>query len=411
MAFDLSADTRVLLGLEAEVGLWNDRALYASFGQECQIFKFSKLILPIRIHHKPSDWGSQLSGVIELAPLYDSIRAQKPAAEKIYGQDSNGQNIDGAWVYRDWYKNLGSRVYDVGGVPLVQAYVRYGSPWGALKLGRQKNFIGFKDKDVPWGDDGKMAPYSHWLSRDLLTGCAGGLKLAELRLIAGIFSGGNALKAGGTYLDSAQGPNRKANNTPTVAIKLQAKGQVGPALKGNIWMGYQRARLGSTWSDALQDGKHICNVGAVGGMVDFEKLSSSWSLTSLKLFGQYTFFSLGLDPKSSQNDGHPRFKSLMQHGFFLGGQLGLQGGLSFWVVHEQFRRMDFGVYKSYDFNVPGCFQKANQSSWIVGAGYQIYDGLSLSAAWHRLKNPLAWVSGVLDTRGSNRWSVTLSARY
>ena len=210
----------VSFGIDSEVGMWDDQGLYASFGCERQLFRFSKVLLTAQGFYRMQRSGHAFVFKVDFAPLYDSIKRDLKE-EKIYGQDSAGRDIDGATLYRDWYKNLGSRLYYLGSIPLVEAYAGYQTKQHRVRIGRQKNLSGFEDDEMPWGDDGKFAPIGQWLCRELLTGATYLYRLHGLDAGVGVFSGGHPMKAGGDYLGGVQSPNMKANNTPTFEGRLR----------------------------------------------------------------------------------------------------------------------------------------------------------------------------------------------
>lgn len=396
-------------GLDTEMGCWYDWGLYASFGLEFQIFRFSKLVLPItgtwRLDNPDYQWLLRC----EIAPLYDSVhKDQRPF--KRYNYDTAGRPVDGATIYRDWYKNLGSRMYYLGNIPLVQLYGGFQTPHHQIKLGRLKNFVSFDDDETPWKDDAKMAPMGYWLSKDLLTGLTYRFNWRWLFLTAGVFSGHNPLKSHASYLykDGVQDPNTKANNTATYAGRLAFAGDFTENVKGQLFAAYQSTIAGSTWADVFQDGKRLAHVGAVGS-----SLTWTWPelwLQSVKLFAQYTFFQSGLDPTSVQNRGQERYKALTQHGVFAGLESTFKWGLSAWMAFEIMDRYDYNLYELGGFNANDPLRNKVQRSFLVGGRYAFLTGVSLSLAFHFLENPTPYASQVWDKKSDNRWKLTLEVQ-
>jgi hypothetical protein len=288
--------TELSIGFESEVGFFYDWALYASFGLEGQIMRMSKLVFPISLSTEGFSPDHRWQGVCELAPMYDSVRKEFQE-EKIYLVD-HGVPCDGAMVYRDWYKNLGSRLYFLGDAPVIQAFLAYETPMNRFSVGRMKNLVGFDDARMPWLDDAKMAPLGFWLSKDLLTGASYRFSLPWLQADVGVFSGHNPLKSGASYLhvNGVQTPNIKANNTPTYSGHLKLKGSWSN-VEASVGGGCQWLIAGSTWRDVLQDGKRNAHVGTVEADFLWTMPNDNW-MRSLFVFAQGTCFESGLRTKT-----------------------------------------------------------------------------------------------------------------
>lgn len=403
---DSNAELKV--GLDAEVGVFYDFALHACFGVEGQWGRFSKMVLPFRLRIGDKQSG-MWEGVCELAPLYDSIR-KEAQPEKFRPPHEGG--FEGAIIYRDWYKNMGSRLYFLGNVPLVQTFLSYATLHQTFSIGRMKNLVGFDDQEMPWRDDGKMAPMGFWLSKDLLTGVAYRLNFPFFRCAAGVFSGHNPLKSSATYLheNGVQDPNTKANNTATYTGNIEAGGVFSDHVTALLSAGYQFAIAGSTWRDDLQDGKRDAHVGTICGQVKWHTPQLRW-MQSGQLFTQATYFKSGLKPDSTQNKGGNRYYSIIQKGIFAGIQGHFAAGVSLWFAAEWMDRFDAHLFAlgNCDHNNP--LKKAVQRSLIFGARYTIKPGLQISWAYHKLHNPAEKASEIQDYYGSNRWKCTLEARF
>ena len=191
---------------------------------------------------------------VDFAPLYDSVK-REDRTPCIYGNDSSGHDINGTNFYFDWYKNFGSRVYYLGSVPLIEAYAGYRALSHTLTLGRLKNIVGFRDREVFWGDDAKFAPMAYWLSRDLLSGIIYTYNQKWFEAQAAVFSGNNPMKGYAHYLGGIQSPQTKANNTPTLSanVRLFYGDWFAPEIDGFLFGSYQANTINSTWEDRLND--------------------------------------------------------------------------------------------------------------------------------------------------------------
>ncbi|TGW15328.1 hypothetical protein EIL50_02205 [bacterium NHP-B] len=401
----------VRLGTDTEAGVWHDDGVYASFGLEHQNFHFSKLVFPLQGGSGVNTWGHRWIFHVDFAPIYDSIR-REDKGDETYGQDSQGRDINGKNVYFDWYKNLGSRVYFLGDVPIVEAYGGYVMGRHTLRAGRMKNLVGLYDHQVFWGDDAKFAPMQYWLSRDLLSGVTYTYHHDVIGCAVGVFSGNHPMKGYAHYLGGIQSPQCKGNNTPTLSARLSLYGQrwLPSSMESEVFVSIQDNKVSSTWVDGLGDGKRHGQVMALGGVWTWHVDSSAW-VHKVQVLGQYTRYVSGLDPKSAQNNGHPRFRTLRQGGFFVGGGLGLWQSLDVCAAYEMFDRFDYLVYEKSGFGqsmllAPGTKQK----STIVNITYAINDVVSLCGAYHVIKNPVPFVSDVLDTKGDNRYKITIAVK-
>lgn len=403
---------KLRLGLDSEVGYWYDGALYASFGQEAQICRFSKIILTL-----DGSWGAKAEGAqwlfhLDFAPLYSSIRRVKKQ-ERTYSEvDLNGRviAIDGVNTYRDWYKNLGSRIYYLGDVPLVEAYGGYVTQRHTIKLGRLKNIVGFSDEEVFWGDDGKFAPMQQWLLRDLLTGVVYMYRYHWLEVSAAVFSGNNPMKGYADYLDGVQGPNLKANNTPTLsgALRFYYGPLLGKAYDGFLFVAFQQNKMGSTWEDALEDGKRNASTFACGGKL--KRLFPSAFVSAVELFAQYMTYASGLREKGAQNTGDARFLDIQQKGFFLGGSVYLRDDWCISSVYERVDRFDSNLHAWHQFKADNPYRNAKQSSLIGSVRYRFHDAFAVVVSYHKLKNPATMASHILGSRGDERYKVTLQVK-
>ena len=187
-------DTSLKIGVDAEAGYYDNQAEYASFGLERQLFKFSKIVIPVSIKH------GHFFGHIDFAPLYDSVKSVNEEDNITYSKDSQGHAINGNNPYFDWYKNLGTRLYYLGDVPIVEAYASYQFyNHHQISAGRFKNHVGLADDETPWGDDGMFSPMSYWLSRDLFSGISYLFYSDYVNAKASFLSGNNPMKGYANY--------------------------------------------------------------------------------------------------------------------------------------------------------------------------------------------------------------------
>ena len=404
------------LGIDAEAGTWHDDGVYASFGLEHQILRFSKIVFPFYGALSPNIWGHRWIFHIDFAPLYDAIR-REDRVEIVYGYDRAGHPINGTNFYFDWYKNLGSRLYYLGSVPLIETYLGYETQDHTVKAGRLKNLVGLKDDEVFWGDDAKFAPMQHWLARDLLSGITYTYHAPWLSLSAGVFSGNNPMKGYGHYLAhvqspkvGVQSPQIKANNTPTLSasVRFYYERWLSKAMEGFFFCAFQSNKMGSTWVQGLEDGKRKASVSTLGGVWSWCFPEQRW-IQKVHILGQCTRFISGLDPDSAQNNGHPRFKTLRQQGFFVSASMHILRCLRVSGAYESFDRFDFLVYeKSLWGQNPLLPPDAKQKSVILNIRYAINSFAHLEGAYHIVKNPAPFVSDILDHKGDTRYKITLN---
>lgn len=409
LVLPLQTGAFVQIGCEAEAGTWHDDAVYASFGLEHQIFRFSKLVFPVMAATGPKGEARWIFRC-DFAPLYDQMkREDKDVLE--YKKDSAGHSINGNNPYFDWYKNLGSRVYYIGSVPIIEAYAGYQTGMHTLKIGRLKNLIGFCDNEIFWEDDAKFAPMQHWLCHDLLNGAIYTGRYAWFQLDTGILSGNNPMKGYARYLEGIQSPQTKANNTPTFSgnVRIHYGEWLGKQTEGFAFAGIQENTIGSTWEDCLQDGKRHSRAIAFGGIFGMQ-FSDLW-LTGFRVFGQYTRYTSGLKADSAQNKGHPRFLKINQKGFFVGLSCVFWKDLTISGAFEQFDRFDFNVYEKSNFSQNTLLRPgAKQYSRILNVRYNLTSFAYMEGAYHSIRNPIQWVSDIWDTKGDKRFKLTLGIR-
>ena len=399
-------DKSLKLALQAEAGLVRDGALYGSFGLENQIFKFSKIVFQLDGKYQESQ-NSNWFFKLDVAPVYDYINVV-PKPNKIYGQDSQGHDIDGNNVYFDWYKNLGSRIYYLGSIPIIEAYIGYQFGSHSIKLGRMKTMIGFDDQEMFWTDDGKFAPMSYWLSRDLFSGVTYQYSQEFLSVIGGVFSGGNPTKGYSNYLDHVESANIKSNNTPTLAGKIQLNydNLLPSQYRGYLYGSYMHNMTGSTWANELSDGKRNASVAAHGIMFKIKPLGW-WLVDKIKIFAQYTQYLSGLTTKSSQSAPANRLRNIKQSGYFLGTEVLLLGKkLSLGAAYERFSRFDYNIFAHNNFQQDTALENKKQHSYIFQVKYFPKPFFALGFAYHAIKNPCKYQSNILDKKKDNRFKVT-----
>lgn len=396
-------DARVAVGFDMVCGNYNNQALYASFGLEQQTFKCSKIVIPVSVDYGP------FFGRVEFAPLYDSIKAVVPTAPLYYFErDSQGRLIQGNNPYFDWYKNLGTRIYYLGKVPLVEAYVGYNF-WAHNNIfaGRIKNKVGLPDYDTPWDDDGFFSPYSYWLSRDLFSGVSYYFASRFVDFQLSLLSGNNPMKGYSNYLQQIQGPNLNANTSPSFGENFYVNiGHIySPENHSKIIVGALQDVMNSTWVPSLNDGKRRNSVYAAALVLDFPIRDD----ISIDLFAQFTRYLSGLTSGSIQNiPGNPIFRDITQQGFFVGATLHYKM-FSISYTHEKFDRFDFNVYRNWltSQNQFGGLTLQNllamqQTSDIINFVYNINQFISIGVDYQKINNPLLWVSSILNNRPTYR---------
>lgn len=407
-------NTKLKLGVDAVCGYYNNQAEYASFGLESQVFKCSKILIPVTVNYK------KLFGKIEFAPLYDSIKSEIPNSVIYYGKDSRGRNIQGNNPYFDWYKNLGTRVYYLGDVPLREAYagIKFTSSQGVI-AGRVKNQIGLRDSDTPWDDNGLFSPYAYWLSRNLLSGVEYYFSSKLLGVSTAILSGNNPMKGYANYLGQVQTPNLKANNTPSYSLNVNFN--LGHLFNANndskLILGTLIDTMNSTWDNALQDGKRRNNVCAAALLLNFNINSYS----SLALFSQYTIYMSGLTTDSGQYDPAnpltPLFRNITQQGYFVGLTLNYRA-FSASYTYENFDRFDYNVFAKW-VNNPALFSQTSllqlenlrQSSNIFNLKWQFNSVISVLLNYQTIQNPLEWVSSISDRFPTYRAGIEVDVKF
>lgn len=401
---------RVKFGFEMECGLFDDQALYASFGLERQIYKCSKILLPIAL--KTGKWFGRL----ELAPLYDSVKRES----ETYFEDAEFKtrvisykgNIDGNNPYYDWYKNLGSRTYFVDDYPLREAYIGYNfGKSHRLIAGRIRHSVGFSDDELPWEDDAKFSPYANWLSRDLLSGIIYTMHHRLLGVRAGVLAGNNPAKAYGNYLGGIQNANLKANNTPSLSLNLDFNiGRLFGENKSKLFVGGIRNIAGSTYDEDINDGKRRNSTYVFGG-----KLNFPLSAVNINLYGQYTKYLSGLSEDSAQaqvKPENPIFRNIEQDGYYYAGEVSYRQ-IRAYYAYEKFDRFDFNVDDRIEEKCdspPPDLQGLKQESRIFGFDYLVNDAVYFRLAYHKINNPLQCVSDILD-RSDDRFKATLSVNF
>ena len=396
-------ETTVRFGLDMECGMFDDQALYASFGLEEQVWKCSKVVLPITLEWKK--WF----GNIELAPLYDSIK-HEDVEDIEYGEDSEGRGINGNNRYFDWYKNLGSRTYFADDYPLLNAYIGYRfNEFHNIIAGRLKHYVGLSDNDLPWNDDAKFAPYAHWLSRDLLSGLLYNMNYSLFNFKLGVLSGDNPMKGYANYLGGIQSANTKGNNTPSVSVNLDLHiGKLfSPNNKSKLFIGGIRNKESSTYVAELEDGKRRNSTYVAGTLFNYN-ISDA---LHINIYGQYTIYLSGLDEDSNQDDPqNPIFLNIEQEGFYYGADLKYKK-LQLSYAYEKFDRFDFNVYEQNGYSTSSALMNLEQESHIYGLNYFFTDAVSFKLAYHDIDNPIEWVSSILDNRDTYRVKATIAVKF
>jgi hypothetical protein len=185
----------------------------------------------------------------------------------------------------------------------------------------------------------------------------------------------------------------------------------------------ENGTIGSTYQEYIKEGKHNKELIAAGGDINYK---------NIRLFGQWTSFKSGLKEGSAQNEGENIFKDITQSGYFVGVE-GKYRKLKASFVYEEFDRYDFRA-NMYDKIMPndgnandpkdcvggGCYtgrtaldayQDVKQESYIFNLAYNINDNLSVEFAYHKIKNPLDWVSNILPGHGEDRTKLNFYFKY
>ena len=125
------------------------------------------------------------------------------------------------------------------------------------------------------------------------------------------------------------------------------------------------------------------------------------------VFAQYTKYESGLDENSSQYDpSNPIFYNIDQEGYFLGTRFKYKK-IEFSYTYEEFDRFDFNVYEKYNYSRSFDLLALKQESHIFGIRYHINKNLGFEGSYHKIDNPLQWVSDILDNRSDNRYKLAL----
>ncbi|MCH9853159.1 MAG: hypothetical protein K0U45_06600 [Alphaproteobacteria bacterium] len=382
---------------EMECGSFDDHSLRATFGLEFQFFRCSKIVLTAQNALTDSN---QWRYKFDWAPLYDSIRREDNGDEIIYGDDSDDTNNDpqheaqGQTAYHDWYKNLGTRNYYLGDMPLIDAYIEWVSAnqKNSIRIGRQRNFIAFDSAQTIWQDDGKFAPYADWLVRDLYSGFAYNYHGNFFSGNIAMFAGNNPLK-GDWYLNGVVSPNVKANNTGTYALKWGIDSETENRHL-QFYLGAESNILGSTWTDNLGDGKR--NNHRQVALFSYRIGTKDKHLT---LLAQSTKYISGLRESSAQvNDPNiaienkKKFQDITQQGGY-GGFYYQRQKFHFGYIYEEIDRFDYHVFASdnFAFHRQGLKQKSN----LYYAGYKLTDNLAINFAYHNISNPAPEASEII----------------
>lgn len=363
-----------------DCGYYTNRDLYASFGYEQQLFSCRELTLGLTLT------SAHTRTKLVLAPIYEALRFEPdldPENPPEYGPDPDtGQVLVGGSLYRDWYNNLGDRVYFLGSVPVLDAWIELGHQQ-PVRLGRMPVANGLPSSGF-WQDNAAIGPMSDWLVREYLAGALWRWQpLAQWQLELGLFSGdanplkGYALYGAGSLSASGWGePNRSSNNTPTYNARVQWQ----PNAQGLLFASLSSTHTGSTWAPAIDpSGKHNRHLAALG---------FDWTLPSQqRLYGQYTLFVSGLTPRSAQNKGQPMYRDIRQQGGYITVEQPWRDwrlGLGF----EQFDRYDFNVFALDDFVFAADKAQLQQRSVFAGLIWQASPELSWHFLAHQLDNPL-----------------------
>ena len=381
---------------DMECGSFDDHSLRATFGLEFQFFRCSKIILTAQ--NALSD-NHQWRYKFDWAPLYDSIRREDNGEQIIYGDDGEGTDdpqheAEGQTAYHDWYKNLGTRSYYLGDVPLIDAYIEWASLThkNTIRIGRQRNFIALDSDQTIWQDDGKFAPYADWLVRDLYSGVSYGYHGNFFSGNIGMFAGNNPLK-GDYYLNGVVSPNVKANNTGTYALKWGIDSETDRRHL-QFYLGAESNILGSTWANKLEDGKRNNHRKVV--VFSYKIGDEDRRLT---LLAQATNYISGLRESSAQaNDptvtaeDKKRFRDITQQGGY-GGFYYQHRKFHFGYIYEKIDRFDYQIFASdgFTFERNALKQKSN----LYYTGYQLTDNFSINFAYHNISNPAPAVSEII----------------
>ena len=403
-----------------DCGFVKNNALYASFGHETQIATCDKANLQLRLF---SEEGNQKRRggwlvFVDFAPLYHGVHHTEASTRHTYEIVQVGGKpypVDGGNLHVDWYKNRGTRLYDTGSLPFLEAYVKrsFGVDFigFSLKLGRVKNLGAFDEGETIYDDLATFSPYAYWLSKDLYTGGVAGVWIGPLALKGALFSGdGNHYKIYANCGESS--PNEKSNNTPTLAFRADFDyGRLlGGRFKGShLFAMREDGTLCSTWDDALQEGKHRRSLVNIGGDL---RLALDEE-TTLRLFSQWTKLKSGLKQLSSQRARVPWSREITQRGYFVGGEIYLRK-FAVGLTYERFGRFDERLLllekgratptPHYDYD---ALRHSHQNSQIYHLRYQVNDFLGFQFAYHKLHNPAPLASDILPRKSEDKFALLM----
>ncbi|MDR3290291.1 MAG: porin [Rickettsiales bacterium] len=434
MAFAKDYDYSVNANLEC--GYYDSRALYATFGYEKQLFMCKSGIVAINVDFK-NNWT--FKG--EFAPIYYSLKNEdsrvNPHNDRPYAEEytPNGDYIavDGSTKYVDWYKNMGDRMYNIGEeLPFRELYIAYEGGGQTLKIGRFINGLSFSNDEMIWGDNSWFAPMSYFFSKDIYNGFSS-TYTNFISLTAEVTGGdGNSVKNHIYYLENEGNGNLKSNNTPT--ITLNASFDHG---MGKIFAGWERGRIGSTYSQTTKEGKHTKEITAMGGDFKYQ---------GLRLFGQYTLFVSGMRKDVyGVVDEEDVFGVIKQKGYFLGVDY-TYGKFKFGVAYEEFDRYDFRA-KLYSKKMPnedeaseqasppfaekcvggGCYngknalngepytisdldQNVKQNLYIVNIIYSVNANIDITFSYSHINNPYYFVSNISKEHGEDKMRLVFNLK-
>lgn len=451
---------------DAEGGMTNNRALYATFGYERQIFTINHVLLGVDGRYNLPNSHGNLFFRAEFVPLYKSIKMVRNRAAdddkieltdkdvneyKSSGLDLSGFTdksdnkvkihrytysliksplgnvieIDGSSEYVNWYKNQGNRLYYTEDFPLKELYLGYQSENSRHRVifGRRKNLLGFDESETIWQEDAWFAPLSHWLSKDLYTGMSYGYGIFGLTGEIAIFSGdGNPTKNGMYYIHNVGSANKKSNNTPTFDVNISYAFEVEKwGLGGRLFVGGEIGVLGSIYDCAIEEGKHNRKLLVTGFRI--VKNFDNNIFNALDFYFQYTEFVSGLRNAGGQRN-HVTYKNIRQNGFFTGINLTFFKNIfQFGFTYEIFKRYDYQAHV-YSVGLPtgnaalkegknslDKYVDSYQQSFIINMKLFLLRNVYLNFAAHFLEDPLNWVSDALPSRGSNRYKVTLGVTF
>ena len=78
---------------------------------------------------------------------------------------------------------------------------------------------------------------------------------------------------------------------------------------------------------------------------------------------------------------------------------------------EQFDRFDFNVYEKSNFGKNTLLPSGTkQYSRIFSVRYDFTSFAYIEGAYHKIRNPIQWVSDIWDEKGDKRYKLTLGIR-